>query len=145
MISRVRQAESAKTLKAALGAIRALAKILPDIEKAASLILNKKGQLITTGVGKSAFIAMKVAATLTSLGRNAIFIHSVDALHGDLGAVHNGDTVLAFSYSGESEEVVKVVQYLKKAFGASIIAVTGNNISRLGKLAKVVIPILIKE
>ncbi|MDO8565345.1 MAG: KpsF/GutQ family sugar-phosphate isomerase [bacterium] len=143
--SRGSKKEVLKTLTAELYAIKELSKALPAIEKAASLIAKSKGKLLTTGVGKSSFIAMKVAATLTSLGQSAVFIHPVDALHGDLGIVRDGDTIVAFSYSGESEEIIKVGQYLRKAFKVSVIAVTGKSLSRLGKLADVVISIAVKE
>jgi arabinose-5-phosphate isomerase len=109
------------------------------ILKAGELIEASSGLIITTGVGKSGFIAGKCAATLTSLGRRSFTLNPTDALHGDVGAVGNSDVVIAFSYSGETAELLKTIRHIKKETRARIIAITGKEGSALAKLAHVAI------
>ncbi len=106
--------------------------------KATELILRCKGQLILTGLGKSGLVARKIAATLTSTGTPSVFVHPVDALHGDMGIVGSKDILIAISKSGYSREVAKVAQSFKR-LGSKIIAITEKEKSELGKLADVVI------
>lgn len=132
-------------LKKEVEAISGLSKSSRDIISAISVLSNRKGKIIVTGVGKSAFIGMKMSATLTSLGNHAFFLHPVDALHGDSGMVSDGDAIIAISFSGESPEVLKVIRYIKKTFSVSIVAITGNKLSSLGKIANHNIVIKISE
>jgi arabinose-5-phosphate isomerase len=97
-------------------------------------IYNTKGRLIVTGIGKSAIIAQKIVATLNSTGTPSMFLHASEAIHGDLGMVQNGDTVICISKSGNSPEI-KVLVPLLKRFGNKLIAITGNTTSFLGKEA----------
>jgi arabinose-5-phosphate isomerase len=94
--------------------------------------LNRRGKLVVVGIGKSGNVGAKIAATCTSTGATAVVLNSVDALHGDVGIVSDGDVVLALSYSGESEELLNLLPALKR-FSVKIIAVTGNLKSSLAK------------
>jgi arabinose-5-phosphate isomerase len=100
--------------------------------------LRQKGKLIVVGIGKSGIIGHKIAATLTSTGSTCIVLNSVDALHGDLGLVNDGDVVLALSYSGESEELLKLLPALKR-FEVKMIAFTGAPKSSLGRHSDIVL------
>jgi arabinose-5-phosphate isomerase len=86
--------------------------------------LRARGKIIVVGIGKSGHIGQKICATLTSTGSTSVVLHSVDALHGDLGIVNDGDVILALSYSGESEELLNLLPALKR-FPVKIIALTG--------------------
>src|SRR5947207_11430763 len=86
--------------------------------------LRQRGKIVVVGVGKSGNVGQKIAATLTSTGSTSVVLNSVDALHGDLGVVNDGDIILALSYSGESEEMVSLMPALKR-FPIKIISVTG--------------------
>jgi len=116
---------------------------LRKIEKVIDSISKRQGKIITTGIGKSAFIAQKCAATLTSLGNFSLFVHPTDAFHGDSGVVKNGDVVVAFSYSGESVEVVKFCKYIKSHFDILLVVISGNNKSGLAKISDSIIEIKI--
>ena len=105
-----------------------------EIERAVSLILACKGKVIVTGVGKSGHIGVKIAATLASTGTPSFFVHPTEALHGDLGMIGKGDMVLAISFSGESEELVRILPHLKR-FGVKIIAMARDKNSSLGKVS----------
>ncbi len=94
--------------------------------------LKQRGKIVTVGIGKSGNIGAKIAATLTSTGSTAVVLNSVDALHGDLGIVNDGDVILALSYSGESEELLNLLPALKR-FSVKIIAFTGNLKSSLAR------------
>src|SRR5437879_5629254 len=87
--------------------------------------LRRRGKIIIVGIGKSGNIGNKIAATLTSTGSTSVVLNSVDALHGDLGIVNDGDVILALSYSGESEELLNLLPALKR-FSVKIVAVTGS-------------------
>ena len=105
-----------------------------EIERAVSLILACKGKVIVTGVGKSGHIGVKIAATLASTGTPSFFVHPTEALHGDLGMIGKDDMVLAISFSGESEELVRILPHLKR-FGVKIIAMARDKNSSLGKVS----------
>lgn len=106
--------------------------------KALELILNIKGRVVVTGVGKSGIIGRKISATLSSTGTPSFFLHPVEALHGDLGMVTSEDILLAISYSGNTLEVCELASILKKR-NIKIISLTGNPESRLAKLSDIVI------
>jgi len=105
---------------------------------AIELILNTRGRVVVTGVGKSGLIGRKISATLSSTGTPSFFLHPVEALHGDLGMVIPEDIILAISYSGNTLEVCELVNILKKR-NIKIISLTGNLESRLAKLSDVII------
>lgn len=100
-------------------------------------VVNCSGKVIVTGMGKPGHIAKKLAATFASLGTPAFFLHPGEAMHGDLGMISENDIVIAMSYSGESEEIVKILPNIK-VIGAKIVALTGNPNSTLAKEADLV-------
>ena len=113
-------------------------------EQAVELILDCKGRVVVTGMGKSGLIGKKIAATLASTGTPALFLHPAEGIHGDLGMVTRGDTVIALSNSGETEEVARMLPALKR-LGIKLIALTGNTDSTLAKNSDVVIDVGVKE
>lgn len=106
--------------------------------KAVELILNCKGRLILSGIGKSGHIATKLAATFASTGTPAHFVHAAEAAHGDLGMITKDDVVIGISYSGESSELITIIPTIKRE-GAKLIAMTGNPASSLSRYADVTI------
>ena len=125
-----------QTLKATQNALASLSGSLSNLEKCAKFIKERRGDIIVTGIGKSGFVGQKIAATLTSLGQRASFLHPVEAIHGDIGALSDGDVLLALSFSGESKEVVKIVSYAAKHFRVPVVVFTESKHSSLGKLAR---------
>ena len=124
---------------AALKAVRA--QLDESFSRAVELIvaaLRGRGKVVVVGVGKSGNIGRKIAATLTSTGTTGVVLDSVDALHGDLGVVSDGDVVLALSYSGETEELLNLLPALKR-FSVKLIAMTGSGRSTLGKHSDVIL------
>lgn len=111
---------------------------------AISLILDTKGKLIITGVGKSGLVGAKMAATFASTGTSSFFLHPTEALHGDLGMIGKGDTLLAISSSGESEELTKILPHIKR-FDIPLIGLTGNKHSSLGSYADVFLDISVEK
>lgn len=111
---------------------------------AVETISSCRGRLIITGMGKSGHVGRKIAATLTSTGTRAIFLHAAEALHGDLGVIAPEDVVLAISYSGETEEIVRVVDYVK-ANGVKLVAMTGDVNSSLAERASIVLDTHVDE
>lgn len=103
-----------------------------DFENIVELILNCRGKVILTGMGKPGHIGVKIAATLASLGTPAFFMHPAEALHGDLGMVEQKDVVLLMSQSGESEEVTRLLPVLQE-IGCTTVAITGKPKSTLAK------------
>jgi arabinose-5-phosphate isomerase len=96
------------------------------------LALKSRGKIVIVGIGKSGNVGAKIAATLTSTGSTAVVLNSVDALHGDVGIVNDGDVILALSYSGESDELLNLLPALKR-FSVKIISLTGNLKSSLAR------------
>ena len=119
---------------------KAANKISFDIQKAIELIINSKGKLIVTGVGKSGLVGSKIAATLASTGTSSFFLHPTEAMHGDLGMIGKEDIVLGISYSGESEELVQILPHLKR-FNIPLIAMAKSEKSTLAKYSDVFINI----
>lgn len=118
-------------------AVQALADQLDDtFVKAVDLILASHGRVIVSGVGKSGHIGRKFAATLASTGTPAYFVHAAEAAHGDLGMITTNDVLVAISYSGTGEELLKIVPLVKRQ-GARLIAITGNPDSPLAREADV--------
>ncbi len=122
----------------------AVDKIDDEMEKAVELVANIKGKLIITGVGKSGLIGAKIAATLASTGTSSFFIHPTEALHGDLGMIGKDDAVLAISYSGESEELIKILPHIKR-FDIPLIAMARDKNSSLGRYGDVFLSINISK
>lgn len=110
-----------------------LSKLLDEqFEQCVEAILKSKGRLVITGVGKSGLIGRKISATLASTGTPSMFLHPVEAFHGDLGMLKKEDVVLAISYSGETEELLKIVPFIK-ANGMKLIGMSGKPKSTLAK------------
>ena len=107
-------------------------------EQAVGRLSDLTGRVICTGVGKSGHVARKIAATLASTGRPAIFVHATEASHGDLGMIGPEDAILALSKSGETRELADVVAYAKR-FGAPLIAMTARADSALGRAADILL------
>lgn len=124
---------------AGLKAVRA--QLDPAFDRAVALIvqtLRQRGKIVVTGIGKSGNIGRKIAATLTSTGSTSVVLDSVDALHGDLGIVSDGDLILALSYSGESDELVNLLPHLRR-LSVKIVSITGSAKSTLAKHSDIVL------
>jgi arabinose-5-phosphate isomerase len=124
-------------------AIAALAAAMADglgapFVTAVDAIQTARGRVIVTGMGKSGHVARKIAATMASTGTPAFFVHAADASHGDLGMITSDDVMLALSWSGETEELNDMITYSRR-FGITLIAVTVNSDSTLGKAADIVL------
>jgi arabinose-5-phosphate isomerase len=115
-----------------------------DFERAVDLLYDCKGRVVVTGMGKSGIICRKIAATLSSTGTPAFFLHPAEAIHGDLGAIRDEDIVVALSYSGETEELVRLIESIRR-IGARLIALTGAPRSTLGRSADVTLDCGIAE
>jgi len=111
---------------------------------AVELILKTRGKLIITGVGKSGLVGAKMAATFASTGTSSFFLHPTEALHGDLGMISRGDTLLAISSSGESEELTKILPHIKR-LNIPLIGLTGNPNSSLAKYSDVFLDISVDK
>jgi arabinose-5-phosphate isomerase len=106
--------------------------------------IKRRGKIVIVGIGKSGNIGQKIAATLTSTGSTSVVLNSVDALHGDLGIMNDGDVVLALSYSGESEELLNLLPALKR-FSVKIISLTGNVKSSLARHSDVALNVKVPK
>jgi arabinose-5-phosphate isomerase len=114
-------------------AVRALIERIDErFLTALSLILERSGRVVVSGIGKSGHIARKIASTLSSTGTPAYFLHPAEAIHGDLGMIESGDVFIAISHSGESEELLSIIPQVKRR-GAKLIALTGRRDSTLAK------------
>jgi arabinose-5-phosphate isomerase len=126
-------------------ALAALADRLgPEFARAVELIAHAPGRVIVTGVGKSGHVGRKIAATLTSTGTPATFLHPVESVHGDLGIVGDGDVALLISKSGESDELLALLEHLKR-FGVQTVALTGAADSALARHCDVTLDAGVKE
>jgi arabinose-5-phosphate isomerase len=135
-------AQARKVFDIEQGALRAVkAQLDGAFDDAVGLVeeaLRRRNKVVVVGIGKSGNIGQKIAATLTSTGSTSVVLNSVDALHGDLGVVNDGDVVLALSYSGESEELLNLLPAIKR-FSVKLIAMTGGPKSTLARHCDVVL------
>ncbi|MBI5145139.1 MAG: KpsF/GutQ family sugar-phosphate isomerase [Candidatus Omnitrophica bacterium] len=115
-----------------------------DFQKAINLVSSSRGRVVVTGVGKTGIIGQKFSATLSSTGTPSLFLHSAEAIHGDLGRVTKEDVVIILSYSGESQEIKQLLPILKK-IGAKIISVTGNPQCLMARYSDVVLNTAVKK
>ena len=115
-----------------------------DFQKTVELMLESKGNIVFSGVGKSALIAQKIVATMNSTGTTAVFMHAADAIHGDLGIVREGDIVVVLSKSGETPEIKMLVPLIKLR-GNKIVAIVGNRKSHLASQADFVLDVTVDE
>jgi arabinose-5-phosphate isomerase len=126
-----------KVLETEAAAILALVDRLDgSFDAAVQLLRNCRGRVIVTGMGKSGIICRKIAATLASTGTPAFFLHPAEATHGDLGVIQNEDVVIALSYSGETDELLRLLETIRR-LGARLIAITGGPRSTLAQAADV--------
>jgi arabinose-5-phosphate isomerase len=109
---------------------------------AMDLLLHRKGRVVVTGLGKSGLVGRKIAATLSSTGTAAYFLHPVEGAHGDLGMIREGDVVLAISNSGETDELLSILPALK-AMGAALVALTAKSSSSLARLCDAVVEVAV--
>lgn len=130
-----------KVLKIEADAILGLiSRIGPELEKAEDLIANTKGRIIVSGLGKSGIIGRKIAATFSSIGIPAFFLHPVEGAHGDIGMIMRGDVALVISKSGATDELTIILNHLKR-IEVPIIAMTGNPASNLAAIADVALDV----
>ena len=134
-----------QVLKIESDSIRRLSsRINRNFEKAVNLIFACKARVVVTGMGKAGIIGNKISSTLASTGTPSLWLHSAEAIHGDLGRVRKQDVVIVISNSGETEEVVKLIPNIKK-IGAKLVAITGNKNSTLTRNSDAVLDVSIKE
>jgi len=137
--------EARKVLKIEAEAVGALMRrIDKKFDKAIGILSECRGRVIVTGMGKGGLVGQKISATLSSTGTPSLFLHSAEAIHGDLGRVTREDVVLAISNSGETEEVVRLLPLIKK-IGARLVALTGNPRSTLGRHSDVTLDVSVKK
>jgi len=134
-----------KVLQTEADAVRSLIDRLDHtFEEAVEIILGSKGRVVVTGMGKSGLVGKKIAATLASTGTPSFFMHSAEASHGDLGMVTADDVIIAISNSGETDEIINIIPFLKR-FNVGLISLTGNHGSTLAKAAEVNLDISVQE
>jgi len=133
------------TLKIEIAGLDGLiARLGPEFEEAVNLLFACQGKVILAGMGKSGLIAQKIAATLTSTGTPSLFLHAGESSHGDLGIITRQDVVMAFSYSGETSEVVQMIGHIH-AIGVPLIAMTGQPDSTLAQAATVHLSVAVEK
>ncbi|GAB6099442.1 KpsF/GutQ family sugar-phosphate isomerase [Halanaerocella petrolearia] len=137
--------QAQEVLKIETDAIKGVSKSIDqEFVNVVQEILDCSGRVIMTGMGKSGFIAEKLAATLSSTGTPAFFLHPAEAVHGDLGMVTEDDIVIAISNSGETEEVVEILPVIKR-IGAQIVSITGNLDSTLAQTGDYSLKVAIEQ
>jgi arabinose-5-phosphate isomerase len=122
----------------------ALARLDGSFEQAVDLLFACKGRVVVTGMGKSGLVGRKIAATLSSTGTPSYFLHSAEALHGDMGMLGRGDALLAISYSGETQEILNLLETSKR-LGVPLVTMTGDRNSTLASASDVVLDVSVKE
>jgi arabinose-5-phosphate isomerase len=120
------------------------ARLDESFEKAVDILFACKGRVVVTGMGKSGLIGRKISATLSSTGTPSFFLHPADALHGDLGMLARGDAILAVSYGGETDEIIQLLEALKR-LEAPLVTLTGKTSSTLAKASDVVLDVSVRE
>jgi arabinose-5-phosphate isomerase len=134
-----------KVLETEAAAIRALVGRLDgNFQRAVEYLTCCRGRVVLTGMGKSGIIARKIAATLASSGTPAFFLHPAEAIHGDLGVVQSDDVVVALSYSGETDEIIRLLEAIRR-IGAKLIALSGAPGSLLAQSADVTLDCSVTE
>jgi arabinose-5-phosphate isomerase len=134
-----------KVLETEAAAILALVERLDErFERAVQLLRDCRGTVILTGMGKSGIICRKIAATLASIGIPSIFLHPAEAIHGDLGILQPDDVILALSYSGETDEILRLLETIRR-LGAKLVVITGAPTSTLGQASDVALDCSVAE
>lgn len=127
---------------------KALQTLIPMLDvhfaRAVNLLSKTKTRVILTGMGKSGLVCRKIAATLTSCGTPATFIHPAEAGHGDLGMILKNDVIIAISYSGETREITELLEFIKR-IGIKLISITGNKKSKLAQYSDIVLDASVKK
>lgn len=137
--------EAKRVLRIESEAIKDLSKRLDDnFNKAVQILARCKGRVVLTGMGKAGIIAQKISATMSSTGTPSLFLHSAEAIHGDLGRVTKDDVIIALSKSGETEEIKKLLPLIKK-IGSKLISFTGSIKSTLAKYSDIVFDVSVKK
>jgi arabinose-5-phosphate isomerase len=152
MKARPKAAKAAGSVAAARRVLRIEADAIGELierldekfERAVEMILSCNGRVVVTGLGKSGLIGRKISATLASTGTPSVFLHAADALHGDLGILMREDVVLAISQSGETEELLALLEPIKR-LGIKLVTMTGNARSTLASASDVALSIAVKE
>ncbi len=121
-----------------------LARLDATFVKAVDILFACKGRVVVTGMGKSGLIARKVSATLSSTGTPSFFLHPAEALHGDLGMLAHGDAMLAVSYGGETEEIISLLEALKR-LDVPLVTLTGKTSSTLAEASDVALDVSVRE
>jgi arabinose-5-phosphate isomerase len=121
-----------------------LARLDTSFEKAVDVLFACKGRVVVSGMGKSGLIGRKISATFSSTGTPSFFLHAAEALHGDLGMLARGDAMLAVSYGGETEEIIRLLEALKR-LEMPIVTLTGKKHSTLGEASDVVVDVSVRE
>jgi arabinose-5-phosphate isomerase len=121
-----------------------MARLDGSFERAVDVLFACKGRVVVSGMGKSGLIGRKISATLSSTGTPSFFLHPAEALHGDLGMLARGDALLAVSYGGETEEIVRLLEALKR-LEMSLVTLTGKTDSTLAQASDVVLDVSVKE
>ncbi len=134
-----------KVLETEARAVAALVERLDSsFERAVEVLSGISGRVIVTGMGKSGLVAKKIAATFSSTGTPSFFLHPAEAIHGDLGMMVRGDAVVALSYSGETEELIRLLERVKR-LGIPLISMTGNPESTLARASDVMLDVSIEK
>ncbi len=121
-----------------------IARLDASFERAVDIIFTSSGRIVITGMGKSGLVGKKIAATFASTGTPSFFMHPAEASHGDLGMVTSDDVIIAISNSGETDEIVALIPFLKR-FRVGLITLTGNRSSTLAKAADVNLDVSVRE
>ena len=138
-------AEALRVVRMEAGELeRAAGRLGPEFAKGVRLIAGRQGRLIVSGIGKSGIIGRKIAATMTSTGTPASFLHPIDSLHGDLGIVQKDDVVVALSQSGETAELVRLLEAIRR-IGARLVSITGRPETTLGQASDVTLRCRVAE
>lgn len=122
----------------------AISRLGEDFLRAVDILHTARGRVVITGMGKSGLVGKKISATLTSTGTPSVFLHPSEALHGDIGIIHSDDVVLALSTSGETEEVLRLLTYIKR-IGVKLVSLVGNPKSTLANRSDVFIDCSIEQ
>src|SRR5947209_9111641 len=130
---------AADVIRAEASAVNGLANAVGEsFERAVRLILDCPGTVLTSGIGKAGHVARKLSASFSSTGTPSHFLNPAEALHGDLGSIRRGDVVVILSYSGESDEILRMLSVIKK-LGDPVVAITSGSGNALGRFSDVVL------
>src|SRR6476469_9826806 len=139
MDSNALKAFAQQVIDAEASAVKTLASSLDEsFARAVNLILDCPGAVLVSGIGKAGHVARKLSASFSSTGTPSHFLNPAEALHGDLGSIRRGDVVVILSYSGESDEILRMLSVIKK-LGDPVIAITSNAANALGRFSDVVL------